>query len=270
MERLKLPTYSFRINPGIIKNCILSGHLDESENLNELIKEDIQSLKLRNLSPKDIWMNHTNIYLQMNFGKGDITKEHFECLENFKFPPNYGIHWTSRDTITKHITVNGRNIYSICFIWNGAERCPIESFYTQKNFSYERGDRDYLFIDKDTEDVLFVPDLVPCQGAMFGFYQGKKSPYRLDPIRYINFFRIQNTVERIPFSKIKSWVPTVMFYKFKPLFKFSNTDYDIFLYNGNIIEVLFKKKVDFELLGSKVHYSGLDNMCFILKDTITL
>lgn len=64
--------------------------------------------------------------------------------------------------------------------WQGAEKCPIYSYFEKTYIGALRGNVDWFICNVANGSMVWVPDLVAYQAGLFGFLQGPNSPYRLD------------------------------------------------------------------------------------------
>jgi len=197
-------------------NCYKKGHLKEGESILDIIDQDEQDLKALGLTAKDIWTFHTNIYLLLEYSDLEETDAFSENVylkeamnqdtkDYFELPENFGINWCSWGTKEKIINLNNNTYFIARYVWGGAETCPIETLFSSKYHGYSRGDRDYLFINLNTGDKLWVPDLLSAQAGMFGFFQSKSSEYRLDPLKYIEFFNIKESPTLLEYGLKEYW-----------------------------------------------------------------
>jgi hypothetical protein len=88
--------------------------------------------------------------------------------------------------------MNNNDYRITCITWSKSEICPIECFYSDEDHSFERGYKDWLISNITTGDKIWIPDLVPFQVGMFGFFQGLESKYRVDPEKYMNVMGLNN------------------------------------------------------------------------------
>ena len=219
MNRINLPQYPnlFDLDGSEIEtiedSCKKNGHLGSDEKLLDRIKLDNQILNSHGLSNKTIHDMHCNMWLKFNYEKDfdDVkTIEHNLDLPLYikKIPNEFGNHWCCWSRLSKKMTLNGQELIVTCAVWGGAEECPIEKYFSDKYHGYSRGDRDW-FVHNTTRDLyLWIPDLVPAQVGMFGFFQGLDSEYRLDPELYIKVFGLDlnPSIKRIQTKMVKKWV----------------------------------------------------------------
>ena len=201
----------------IEEKCIKCGHLDKNITLLEQISLDKKVLDAYNLTKEDIYRNHHNMNLKFN------NLDKFDAFTNQNhgdhhvplfavLPPGFGRIWCCNYACTNEIELNDKKLRITLYIWNGAEQCEIEKhFSTQYNSHeikygcYERGDRDWFVTNLRTNDKIWIPDLLPSQVGMFGFFQSHSSAYRLDPEQYIKVFGLKNKVEPLPLIKNIVW-----------------------------------------------------------------
>lgn len=109
--------------------------------------------------------------------------------------------WSStRPKTSNEILLNGQHLWISCIIWQGASQCPIEKHFSDKYFGYERGDRDWFVTNLDRNISMFLPDLLPSQIGMFGFFQGLESSFRIDPETYIKVFGLDSNEIQKPLT----------------------------------------------------------------------
>jgi hypothetical protein len=198
--------------------CRKKGHLGKDESLLARIAEDAKTLAQYRVSKSDIFHTHVNMYLLFHhrneFGKFTLKPENFgktykEMISNAPSGWGSGAWSCSRPKKMNVISLNGQRLQVLCLIWQGAEECPIEkSFVKNKYFGYRRGDRDYYVKNLDRNIDMFVPDLLPHQVGMFGFFQGLESSYRMDPETYIKVFGLDvcpKPVEIIKTRQVPVW-----------------------------------------------------------------
>lgn len=188
-----LPTYPnlFELDLGklleIETNCRKAKHLGQDEKLLDIISNNLSILRTLGLTKEDIYTNHRNMYLKINgvdefsmFTCDDHTNHTAHAEELFaNLPPDFGKNWALVRKYTNEIMLNNQHLSITCYIWNGAEQCPIEESFTDKYFGYQRGDRDWFVTNLDSKLKIWIPDLIPAQIGMFGFAHGI-SPYKLD------------------------------------------------------------------------------------------
>ena len=219
MKRINLPQYPnlFDLDSSEIDaiedSCKKNGHLGSDEKLLDRIKLDNQILNSHGLSNKTIHDMHCNMWLKFNYEKDfdDVSNIDYNLNSSLymkKIPNEFGNHWCCRSRVSKKMTLNGQELVVTCAVWGGAEECPIEKHFSNNYHGYSRGDRDW-FVHNTTRDLyLWIPDLVPAQVGMFGFFQGLDSEYRLDPEIYIKVFGldINPNIKRIQTKLVKKWV----------------------------------------------------------------
>jgi len=187
LEREKIREILIKMEPKIVE----SGHLNKDEGIIERIKIDKLILDKYGLIKMDIYNNHYNMantfrYLGTNRTKTELHQPKFNNL----LPEKFGDHWSMWVYGTYDIELNGGKYRVSMMTWGGAEQCPIEKLFTDEYKGYERGDRDWFIENLETKELLWVPDLLPYQVGMWGFFQSPSSPYRLDPKKYIKFFNL--------------------------------------------------------------------------------
>jgi len=194
----------------IEEKCIKRGHLDKNITLLEQINLDKKVLDAYNLSKEDIYRNHRNMYLKfINLDKFDAYTDvdhgdhHQLLLDNL--PPRFGQGWCPRLISTNEIELNGQKLRITLHIWGGAEQCAIENYFSTEYHGHDRGDRDWFVSNLDTNEKIWIPDLLPAQVGMFGFFQSSSSAYRLDPEQYIKVMGLKNKVELFPVIKNMVW-----------------------------------------------------------------
>ena len=194
----------------IQKKCRGKGHLDFDENLLDRINEDLFFLQSKGIKKEDIYKNHRNMYLKYNktnkynaFTTDNHGDHHIELVDNL--PENFGNDWSGNGLTTNEIELNGQHLRVSCIVWNGAEECPIEKSFSNKYHGYERGDRDWFITNLDKNINIWIPDLVPAQAGMFGFFQSPSSPYRIDPKKYIEVFNITGEINILETIETYEW-----------------------------------------------------------------
>ena len=192
--------------------CHEKCYLDVTEKLLNRITIDLETLKKYGLTKDDIYTNHRNMYLKFHkvdefdaydcSGKQDTT--HANILFE-KLPANFGKDWSGWGKITNEIMLNHQHLRITCMKWGGAEECPIKKSFTDKYNGYSRGDRDWFVTNLDNSTNIWIPDLLPAQIGMFGFFQSPSSQYRLDPELYIKVMGLISTVSPLKSHKEGYW-----------------------------------------------------------------
>mgnify|MGYP006916426501 CR=1 FL=1 len=191
-------------------DCIKNGHLDPKISLLDQISQDAQILLANKISKEDIYINHRNMNLKFNnldkfdaYTTTDHGEHHKDLLRGL--PVNFGKNWCNRNTVTNEIELNGQKLRITRCVWGGAEECSIEKHFSKKYNGYDRGDRDWFVTNLTTNEQIWIPDLLPAQVGMFGFFQSPCSPYRIDPIKYINVMGINGPITPLPIIKTIVW-----------------------------------------------------------------
>lgn len=187
--------------------CRKVGHLAVDEGLLDRITKDLELLKIYGLKKTDVYLNHRNMYLKFNktdqFDAFTCDKDGHGPHANNLFanlPKGFGKGWCLQQKTTNEIELNGQHLRISCFVWGGAEQCAIEKSFTDEYNGYSRGDRDWFVTNLDLNLNIWIPDLLPAQISMFGFFQSPSSPYRLDPEKYIKILGL----DQLPIIPIKS------------------------------------------------------------------
>lgn len=117
---------------------------------------------------------------------------------------------TSR-TVSTLVQISGHLVHVTMFTWNGAEVCPIETYFDNGYLGYSDGFRDFVVVstEADIEEVLVYGDLLLRQGRNFHFFRGLHSPFRLNLDLYIRMFRLcgNYSVERPEYRWKDLWWP---------------------------------------------------------------
>lgn len=173
--------------------AVESGHLDESENLIELIDSDLNSFKETGLN--------RNCFLKLfQLFKASSGTVKCNIMRKVLLPEFIQEHFKSFDTTgwclwmsnPYTIQLHNRSFDVYNFVWGGAEQCPILKFYDpEKYYGYSWGSNDWFFRNRETNEWFFVPDLFPLQFANYGCAQGKNSAYRTDPVALANFLGLR-------------------------------------------------------------------------------
>lgn len=219
----------------IEKRCRKQGHISNESNLLDIIQKDLKILNDNNLTNLDIFNTHQNMKLKFHY---QFEKEYIDANDTYKLnskdsnkmyiwkdfydknqnvidkinkiyetlPKNWGNDWSLGLRNIKLIKFNNQNLLIILLTWMGAEICPIEQEFLKEYYAFGKGYCDWLIINLDNMESLWVPDLVPYQIGMFGFFQDEYSEYRLDPQKYINFMNIKPNVKPIKTNKKYIWV----------------------------------------------------------------
>lgn len=189
----------------IEEKCRKAGHLDPSEGLLDRIKLDEQDLMKYGLTKDDIFTNHWNMYMKVYRSKNNIEYDG-HADELFKeVPKNFGRGWCGHGLKTNDISLNGQNLRISHISWGGAEECPIERSFSNKYHGYQRGDRDWFVSNLDNNTSMWIPDLLPSQIGMFGFFQSPSSPYRLNLERYVKVMGLDGPVKKLKSHKKEIW-----------------------------------------------------------------
>jgi hypothetical protein len=192
--------------------CRKARHLALNKNLLDEIKGNLYILETLGLSQSDIYTNHRNMKLKFDhvdeFGAYTISDEKhgdhaYDLLT--KVPAGFSNGWCLRNKTTNEVMLNAQHLRVTCYVWGGAEQCPIEQSFTKEYFGYERGDRDWFVTNLDLKLQIWIPDLLPAQVAMFGFAQSLSSPYRLDLELYAKLMGLTGLVEPIKSHKVACW-----------------------------------------------------------------
>lgn len=186
-----------------VQNCLNKGHLQDGEDLREIIRDCEDILVTHGLTKDDIYQNHRNMYLK--FYKLNSYYQHTSIYHGEHFKPLYenkikkiegfGRGWCGWGVTTNEINLNGQHLRITCFKWGGAEQCPLEVVFEDKYQGYKRGDRDWFVTNVDTKETIWIPDLLPAQIGMFGFPQGSTSDYHLHLEHYIRVMGINGRIE---------------------------------------------------------------------------
>ena len=175
----------------IEESCRQKNHLSADESLLDRIKEDTDILKKNGVNIKDIYSNHRNMYLLFHKSNNydsqrQFNEEDMNIINKFTGDiPKFGQHWCCQSKQVNEIDINGQHLRVLCFRWGGAEECSIEKHFDKKYHGYKRGDRDWFITNLDNNKSIWIPDLLPAQASMFGFFQSPTSYYRLDPKKYL-------------------------------------------------------------------------------------
>ena len=193
--------------------CYNKGHLDPNEKLLDRIKQDTDFLKSKGVTKEDIYTNHRNMYLKFNktneydaytINNHELVHNHAKDLMD-NLPEGFGHHWSCKGMTTNEINLNGQHLRISCVVWGGAEECPIETSFSDEYHGYSRGDRDWFVTNLDKHISMWIPDLVPAQAGMFGFFQSPISPYRIDPAKYLELAGIGGSIELVKSHKVHKW-----------------------------------------------------------------
>lgn len=205
-----LPVYPnlFELNQDKLEEietkCRKQNHLSSDDKLLEHISNNLLILKNFKLTKEDIYTTHRNMNLKFSktnkYGafvcRNEGKDAHMENL--FKtLPENFGNGWSLKSNRTNEIELNGQHLRVSCFVWNGAETCPIEKSFTDKYFGYQRGDRDWFVTNIDSGLDIWVPDLLPAQIGLFCFSQSKNSAYNLDLNKYIQIMGLDRVTKQV-------------------------------------------------------------------------
>lgn len=186
--------------------CRNKYHLDKNERLLDRIQIDKDKLAEFGLTKDDIFNNHWNMYMTVYAAtnKGVEYDKHADTLIK-RLPKGFGNGWTCWGKATTDITLNDQKLRITYVSWGGAEECPIEKTFSDKYHGYQRGDRDWFISNLDNGLNIWVPDLIPSQVGMFGFFQSPSSPYRLDPEMYIKVMGISKPVKKLKHHTERKW-----------------------------------------------------------------
>lgn len=186
--------------------CHKRKHLDLNEKLLDRIEEDVSFLTHAGLHKTDIYNNHRNMYMKFWNMQTNETLEQ-DYINDFieELPESFGNKWCLHSIATNDILLNDQHLRITCLEWNGAEQCPIETYFSDKYHGYERGCSDWFIKNLDKNISIWVPDLLPAQMSMFGFCQSPMSVYRLDLVKYIQVMNINKHIELLPTVKSGIW-----------------------------------------------------------------
>lgn len=131
----------------------------------------------------------------------DISQELIETLKSIKLG---GSGWCCQSNSRTQIFHD--QLIVICLTWGGAEQCPFQSPDDKRYHSYEYGSHDWIFVNPQTKEYLHIGDLLFHQITKHHFFQSPSSPYRVDPAKMINFFRLRPNVSyQTQYRKYQWW-----------------------------------------------------------------
>ena len=191
-------TKQIRLTQNLERKCREVNQLGRFESLSQCIACDHNTLAKYNLAPKDIFVNHFNMYTLFSFAN-DCGSSREDFLEMKLAASSRDSNWPPLDKIsmgppiTKEIRMNGYDFRVTCVLWLDHMKCPTQQQGDQNFY----GDRDWYIRNLSTKRSLFIADLVPAQVGTFGFFHGATSLYRLNPETYIRLFRLEKNC-RIP------------------------------------------------------------------------
>lgn len=181
--------------------CRKRGHLSKDENLKSVMNADKLSLESKGYTSQDV------------FGVYKLIKAHHEKEPKYSdFDDgivsrliSYNSQWVCQNVTISEFVLSETKFISICVVWGGSEKCPFDEIVCpNKYFGYQYGDRDWVIQRTSDMEFLSFSDLVPYQANKYGFYQGLKNPYRLDPIKFLDFFKYSKEGFASEISKVKT------------------------------------------------------------------
>lgn len=222
--------------------CKTHGYAGD-ENIANVILEDSVVLSSLNLNKNDIYNNHINMCLKLNktneFNRYTTFDTNNPIINNLvDSAPTELLHeWSCIDTIVNEIKLNGQHLLILSMHWSEKEYCPIDRYFHKldryapkyhdklesldtvysdspeemdlpntTNSDQLYGNKDYFILNLNNDMSIWVPELVPKQVGKYGFFQGLKSKYRVDPLKYIKVFGIKGHIEILPTTKVKRWL----------------------------------------------------------------
>jgi len=192
------------------KRCRSAGHLGASESLSDLIQADLKTINDHGITQEQI----RDFFILLNAPTSDqknsigsketlafLTPEIFVKVNDFiteHFSQVGTSGWCIWNKECRYLEINQKKLVHFKITWGGAEQCPILTNYVSGYFGYVYGSHDHFFVDLETTEVFWVPDLFPLQFYNYGFAQGIESLYRTDPETVINFFGLKPGVDYFP------------------------------------------------------------------------
>lgn len=175
---IQVPQELYEIPFTLIKNLSSEQHILWREN-------ETMIMERLGFEGKNIFYNHINMKYIFNQKQGIkpslIHKEKF-CRLAATLPRK--IRPTSIPSMFNEFKLNGQRLAIFCIQWRGYHKCPIGTRFL-KNYHHDgRGSRDWYVINMDNNKSMWIPDLIPYQVGLFGYFQDKESIYRLDLEKY--------------------------------------------------------------------------------------
>ncbi len=162
--------------------------LPKDESGDRVFKDGFQyyqdsNIKLRymvtNMGRRDQPMTSGIVQVPLPKWKGD---------DPFKSLPAFDGEWSSKTRMEIALFCEGKT-YRIAEVeWNGSQVCPFQHPDDKRYHGYEYGCRDYVFTNPNG-DKMALSDLSYHMIKNHGFFGGD-SPYRVDPLKLVNFFEI--------------------------------------------------------------------------------
>lgn len=218
-----------------------------NENIIEVIQQDLAVLNSLGLTRKDIYANHLNMVLKLtktNYYKAFSTfetdnKQINELIDST--PDELICDWSCSETLYNQIDINDQTLIIYCFVWTKSETCPIETFFNKRATFDNVGNKDYFIVNVKNKKSIWVPDLVMRQVGLFGFFQGEKSKYRVDPLKYIEVMGINKRINLLETIKDTKWLNKgIITGRIKSVTKRLQTDsYKAYMYDGNKLCIKF-------------------------------
>jgi hypothetical protein len=171
--------------------CKKQNHIQETDSLQSIIKTDEDTL---------VSLGITFEQLEDFFEK---IKFHFAHYANKDEKPNVTLSEEEKNLINS-FKIGGSgwcgwgnsccelfgNFVVFRVVWGGAETCPFQSKLDKRYHGYEYGDRDWIFLNRNTLKAIHIGDLLFHQITKHHFFQSPTSTYRVDPTTLINFFSL--------------------------------------------------------------------------------
>jgi hypothetical protein len=169
--------------------CKKQNHIQETDSLQSIIKTDEETLTSLGITFEQL----ENFFEKIKF--------HFAHYANKADKPNVTLSEEEKALINS-LKIGGSewcgwgnsccelfgNFVTFRLVWGGAETCPFQSKLDKRYHGYEYGDKDWIFLNRNTLKTIHIGDLLFHQITKHHFFQSPTSTYRVDPYTLINFF----------------------------------------------------------------------------------
>lgn len=176
-----------------IQTKMRPGYLGPVESLSDTVKSDRDSLAELQVCAKTIVAALVTV---VNFHwdslKGSATTKEVPedlidigatAMENRLDSDKSSRDWCLWENSLSMIHYNERDFLVFNYTWGGAALCP---FQTDEGYhGYEYGSRDYCVVNLSSKRHVMFNDINLHIAATHDFWEGKETPYRLDPLLVI-------------------------------------------------------------------------------------
>jgi len=145
------------------------------------------------------------MYSDLIIKTSQINKDKHSRLFNKLLPKNFYDNCALYQDTTCYVIIDNIDYMIRQKTWLGSVSCPISNVVDKDmKHQFRSGGCDW-FVTKNNE-MIWIPDLLPKQIGMWGFFQSQSSEYRLDPEKYIKFFNLNGLVKPLTIDKNKKMI----------------------------------------------------------------